>query len=160
MDANGILVDLQGMQDFRDHLTLHLQQIAAQLSTLAHTDGPELGSFYHAQQTEQQYDALQRGYLSRLRRLILALAVSDASVGSVLDAYSTRGQDSAAWLKVATDLLDNDTAARAAVGADPVLAAILGQDPQLSQALNVSPGDAAGNGAAGNGVVGGGNTNG
>jgi hypothetical protein len=155
MDANGILVDLQGMQDFRDHLTLHLQQVAAQLSTLAHTDGPELGSFYHAQQTEQQYDDLQHGYLARVRRLILALAVSDASIGSILNAYGNRGQDSVAWLKVATDLLNDDTAARAAVRSDPVLADILRQDPQLSQALNVGPGD-----AAGIGVVGGGNTNG
>jgi hypothetical protein len=155
MDANGILVDLQGMQDFRDHLTLHLRQVAAQLSTLAHTDGPELGGFYHAQQTEQQYGDLQHGYLARIRRLILALAVSDASIGSILDAYSNRGQDSAAWLKVATDLLNDDTAARAAVRSDPVLADILRQDPQLSQALNVSPSD-----AAGNGVVGGGNANG
>jgi hypothetical protein len=155
MDANGILVDLQGMEDFRDHLTLHLQQIAAALSTLAHTDGPELGSFYHAQQTEQQYDDLQRGYLTRVRRLILALAVSDASVGSIVNAYGNRGQDSAAWLKVATDLLNDDTAGRAAVRSDPVLADILRQDPQLSQALNVSPSD-----ATGNGVVGGGNSNG
>jgi hypothetical protein len=154
MDANAILVDLQGMQDFRDHLTLHLQQVAAQLSTLAHTDGPELGSFYHAQQTEQQYEDLSHGYLLRVRRLILALAVSDASIGSILNAYGDRGQDSAAWLKVATDLLNDDTAARAAVRSDPILAEILRQDPQLSQALNVT------NNAIGSGAVGGGNTHG
>jgi hypothetical protein len=154
------MVDLQGLEDFRSNLTLHLQQLAATLSTLVHSDGPELGGFYHAQETEQQYDSLHGSYLTRVRRLILALAVSDASIGSIVDAYSTRGQDNAASLKVATDLLNDDSAARIAVRSDPVIAGILSQDPQLSQALAVSPSDTANTVAVTSGTVGGGNTHG
>ncbi|GAA5185093.1 hypothetical protein GCM10023322_28060 [Rugosimonospora acidiphila] len=141
MSADGILVDLQEMEDFRDHLTPHLQQIASALTTLTHSDAPQLGSFYHAQQAEQRYEALRVDFVARLRRLILALAVSDAGIGSILDAYETRGHNSVASLKTAGDVLNDDRAARAAVRSDPVLADILRQDPQLSKVLSGGSGD-------------------
>jgi hypothetical protein len=135
MAADGILVDLQGMGDFQGRLAPYLQQVAGLLSTMSHSDEPELGDFFHAQLIEQHYDDLRRDFLVRIRRLVLALAVSETSIDSLLEAFSATSSAGAAQMRAAVDMMSNGTTARVALQSDSAVATILRQDALLNQAI-------------------------
>jgi hypothetical protein len=135
MAADEIIVDLQGMEDFTGRLAPYLQHIAGLLSTLSHSDEPELGDFFHAQLVEQHYDDLRRDFLVRMRRLVLAVAVSEASVDSIIETISSTSSSGAAQLRGAVDLMTDSATARAALQSDTAVAKVLQQDPLLNQAI-------------------------
>jgi hypothetical protein len=135
MATDEILVDLQGMEEFTGRLAPYLQRFAGLLSTLSHSDEPVLGDFFHAQLVEQHYDDLRRDFLVRLRRLVLAVAVSEASVDSIIQAVSSASSSGAAQLRGAVDMLTDSATARAALQSDAAVATVLQQDPLLNQAI-------------------------
>jgi hypothetical protein len=123
------------MEDFSGRLAPHLRQVADLLSTLSHSDGPRLGDFYHAQLIEQHYQALRRDFLVRMRRLVLALAVMEASVDSISDAFEAGKSAGLAQLKAAVGAMSDGVSARATLASDAAVAAVLRLDPLLNQAV-------------------------
>lgn len=122
MDSDEIRVSLHSIEDFRDHLGSHLRQVASALSTLSRADSAALGHFYHARQTEHRYDELHAEFLSRVRRLLTAMVVSQAGTKSILAAYRNDTELVRARLHAITDaLVRSDAVQRDSVLNDAVL---------------------------------------
>jgi len=126
MDSNDIRVNVRAIEDFRDGLAPRLRQVAAAVSTLARTDGPELGHFHHARKAEQRYDGLHTEFLARARRLLTALVVAQAGTRSIATAYGSDRELFEARLQAVTEaLVRSDSVQRDAVlraaGLDPTV---------------------------------------